>query len=212
MKNHMFLSLFLITLCSSAFAQDFIQGQPGSAEPAAGERVTANSVRNVQERNKTSVEIESEVVRYLAVQLTNDTVSDDLKAFLGLDEQQVGEILSIIKPIEDHFLDLELERMQAMCEAWTRSENRSNNAENLDQSLNAYSEKLAQQRAEPMGIYQAALRRIGNVIGAANADAWNEYLIIQRERMARATTTYFHENAGLASSSIASVQSICGGQ
>lgn len=211
MKIRLQVFFLLFGISSSVYAQDFIQGQPGGNEPAPGNRVSRVSGTHVEKRVKTATEIESEVIRYLALQLTSDSVSDDLKAFLAIDERQVGDILSIIQPIEDHFMDLELQRLQAMCESLTRVRSGASAIEKVDQSLDAYRLKFSQQREEPPTMYQQTIEDIGKVIGSVNADAWSEYLLLQRKRMARANTSYFHENVGSDTNSLASIESNCGG-
>ncbi|MEX0902304.1 MAG: hypothetical protein WDZ76_06205 [Pseudohongiellaceae bacterium] len=204
-------AFYLIGIAGTSVAQDYIYGQGDSTEPASGERVVVNVENSFERRSKTAQEIESEVIRYLAVQLTNGNMAGDLTAFLELDTDQVDEILRIIKPIENHHLDLEIERVQAMCGEWATS-NGSNNAVNqVDVSLSAYDVKLREQGEESIDLYSVAISAIEKVIGTQNQEEWNEYLIIQRERMARAATSYFHQNVLSSANPAESIEATCGG-
>lgn len=198
-------------VASTSISQDFIYEQGDSAGPAPGNRLTVRAQGDYANSIKTEAQIESEVVRYLAVQLTSANIASELMAFLGIGASQVDKILEIIKPLENHHLQLEIERMAALCGKWDSFADANSNVERFDVSLNAYEDKLIDQRNESTDLYRNAISQIAEVLGPQNREAWEEYLKLQRGSMSRSVTTYFHQNVISSLNPSASIESLCGG-
>jgi len=174
--------------------------------------INASFAQDPDKSSKTEAQIESEVVRYLAVQLTDGNMTKELIEFLGIDDSQVSEILAIIEPVTQHHAQLELQRIESMCGQWNSNTSVVASEARLDASLSAYDSKLNAQRSDSVSLYKNAISDIGFVVGPQNEDAWDEFVTIQRTRMARAISTHFSDNVLVSVNPVASINSLCGGQ
>jgi hypothetical protein len=203
-------SIFLVLSPVSSYAQ--LTGDPDTAVQAPGNRVELSRPSTTVRYEKTEAQIESEVVRYLAVQLTgNDAITRDLMTFLDVDSQDIEKIHQILQPIEDHFLQLEMQRMRSLCASWNSEASNAAVEAKLDASLNAYEAELLAQRGDPISLYSDAISQIGKVLGPSNQEAWGEYLAMQRTLMARMNTTYFNQNVFASIDPVASISANCKG-
>ncbi len=211
MKLRIAFVVLTFAFANAGVSQENFLGSGSSADPALGNRVTVPSRGAPNNNSKTEAEVDSQVVRYLAVQLTDSSFSNDLIAFLGLESDQVEDILEIVKSIDEHYLRQEIQRMSALCGRWFASKNTESVETRLGAALEAYEQKLNEQRSEPPGLYRSAMSRIAAIVGTGNQDAWEEYVRLQRVMMFRSETTYFHQNVFSSPNPIASVEANCGG-
>lgn len=210
LKLIIYTGLFFVVSPMSGYAQ--ITGDADTAVRAAGNRVELSSPSLADRYEKTDVQTESEVVRYLAVQLAGgDATSKDLMTFLDVDSLDVEKILQIVQPIEEHFLQLELQRMRSLCASWDSGRSNTALEVKLDAALNAYEAEFFAQRGDPISLYSNAISEIGTVIGPANQEAWEGYLAMQRTLMARMKTTYFNQNVFASVDPVASISANCKG-
>lgn len=210
LKLIIYTSLFLVVSPVSGFAQ--ITGDADTAVRAAGNRVELSNPNMADRYEKTDVQTESEVVRYLAVQLSGgDAISKDLMTFLDIDSRDVEKILEIVRPVEEHFLQLELQRMRSLCASWNSVGSNAALEVQLDAALNAYEAEFLAQAGDPISLYKNAISQIGIILGPANQEAWGEYLAMQRTLMARMKTTYFNQNVFASVDPVASISANCKG-